>query len=465
MTTLAGQGTSATVSEPRDRGVLKFAAIAVGFVMAALDATVVNVAGASIKEKLGLGIDHLTWVVDGYMLTFASLLLLAGALGTRFGAKRVYLLGMALFVVSSVACGLAPNGDVLVAARVVQGVAGALFLPVSLVLLVGAFPDPARRARMVALWSAAGAGASGLGPVVGGVLVDTFGWRSIFLLNLPIGIIGFLLTAKLIAPVAEDTGRRIALPGHVFGVLALAGLSYALIEGPAKGWASAPILVSAAGFVVFAVVFVAHEVRSDAPILPTNLFGRAAFSVPNAVGFLLNFGLYGVLFMIGLFLQQVHGASPLRAGLQMLPMMIVFVVGNLFVAKIVPKVGTRLPMICGLSVAGVASVLMAFISPQTPYWQLALAMSIANLGLGVTASAMTAALVEGAGPGQASVASATFNALRQVGTLVGVAVAGTVLASLADWYGGARTTFLVAGVAYLLAVALVLRFVRSPQTR
>jgi DHA2 family methylenomycin A resistance protein-like MFS transporter len=465
MTTLAGQGTSGSVAGPPDRSALKFAAIAVGFVMAALDATVVNVAGASIKEELSLGIDHLTWVVDGYMLTFASLLLLAGALGTRFGAKRVYLIGMALFVVSSVVCGLAPNGDVLVAARVVQGVAGALFLPVSLVLLVGAFPDPARRARMVALWSAAGAGASGLGPVIGGVLVDTFGWESIFLLNLPIGIAGFLLTAKLIDPVAEDASRRIALSGHVFGVLALAGLAYALIEGPAQGWTSAPILASATGFVVFAAAFVLHEVRTETPILPTKLFRRAAFAVPNAVGFLLNFGLYGVLFMIGLFLQQVHGATPLRAGLQMLPMMIVFVVGNLFVAKIVPKVGTRLPMIGGLSVAGVASVLMAFISPQTPYWQLALAMSVANLGLGVVASSMTAALVEAAGPAQASVASATFNATRQVGTLVGVAVAGTVLASLSDWYGGARTTFVVAAVAYLLALALCVRFVRSPQSQ
>ncbi|GAA3837847.1 MFS transporter [Saccharothrix violaceirubra] len=460
MTTLAGTGPAAT----SDRGAIKFAAIAVGFVMAALDATVVNVAGASIKDRLGLGLDHLTWVVDGYMLTFASLLLLAGALGARFGAKRVYLIGMALFVVSSVACGLAPNGDVLVAARVVQGVASALFLPGSLVLLVGAFPEPARRARIVALWSAAGAGASGLGPVVGGVLVDSFGWRSIFMINVPIGLVGFVLTAKLIKPVDEDTTRRVKPLGHLFGVVALAGLAYALIEGPDQGWGSPGIVAAIAVAVVFATAFVVRERRGDDPILPVELFRAKAFSIPNAVGVLLNFGLYGVLFMIGLFLQQVHGATPLRAGLQMLPMMIVFVVGNLVVARFVPKIGTRLPMIVGLSVAGVVSVLMAAVSPATPYWVLALAMSVANLGLGITAPAMTAALVEAAGPAHASVASATFNAGRQVGTLLGVAVAGTVLASFADWYGGARTTFLVAAAAYLVAVALVLRHIRrTPQ--
>lgn len=451
---------SPAVSAPSDHAVLKFIAIAIGFVMAALDATVVNVAGASIKRSLGLGLDHLTWVVDGYMLTFASLLLLAGALGTRFGAKRIYLLGMALFIVSSVACGLAPNGDVLVTARVVQGAAGAVFLPGSLVLLVGAFPEPERRARIVALWSAAGAGASGLGPVIGGVLVNWLGWRSIFMINVPIGIVGFLLTVKLIQPLPEDSRGPIKLLGHAFGVLALAGLAYSLIEGPTHGWGSPTIVGSIVVTLVFAAAFVVRELRVPDPILPIRLFRSAAFATPNVVGFLLNFGLYGVLYMIGLFLQQVHGASPLKAGLEMLPMMIVFVIGNLFVARIVPRTGTRLPMIAGLATAGVVSLLLATVSPAMPYWLLALGMSVANLGLGVTASAMTAALVEAAGPANASVASATFNAVRQVGTLVGVAVAGTVLVSFADWYGAAGTTLIVAGIAYLAALASVLGFLR-----
>lgn len=446
------------VSASSQHAVLKFTAIAVGFVMAALDATVVNVAGASIERHLGLSLDHLTWVVDGYMLTFASLLLLAGALGTRFGAKRVYLVGMGLFIVSSVACALAPNGDVLVAARVIQGAAGSLFLPGSLVLLVGAFPEPERRARIVALWSAAGAGASGLGPIIGGVLVNWLGWRSIFMINVPIGILGFLLTIKLISSPAEESRGRIKLLGHVLGVLALAGLAYTLIEGPAYGWGSPTILGSIVVTVVLGVAFVVRELRVPDPVLPIRLFRAAAFAVPNLVGFLLNFGLYGVLYMIGLFLQQVHGASPLKAGMQMLPMMIVFVIGNLFVARIVPKTGTRLPMIVGLATAGVVSLLLSTISSAMPYWLLALGMSVANLGLGVTASAMTAALVEAAGQADASVASATFNAVRQVGTLVGVAVAGTVLVSFANWYGSAGTILIIAAVAYLVALACVLRF-------
>ncbi|CAL2071471.1 Methylenomycin A resistance protein [Streptomyces murinus] len=441
--------------------ILVFSSVAVGFVMAALDATVVNVAGASIEHSLHLGVSSLTWVIDGYMLAFASLLLLAGSIGSRFGAKKVYLVGLAGFTAASLACALAPTGDALVAARAVQGVAASLFLPGSLVLLVHAFPDPGKRARMVALWSGAGAAASGLGPVVGGVLVGLLGWRSVFVINVPIGIVGLLLTARLIKHVPTNTGNTLKITGHALSVLALVGLAFALIEGPSRGWSDPAVLIGAAGAVVFGTVFVLREVRGPAPVFPVQLFRDSQFSVANLVGFLLNFGLYGVLYMLGLFLQQQHHASPMRAGFQMLPMMIVFVIGNLTVARFVTKVGTRLPMLVGLSVAAVLSVVLAALTSQ-PYWLLAAVVSVANLGLGVTAPAMTAALMEAAGREHASVGSATFNANRQIGTLVGVAVTGTVLASVHDWATAARTTFAVAGVAYAIAALLVLRWARRP---
>ncbi|MFD7137364.1 MFS transporter [Streptomyces sp. NPDC059894] len=441
--------------------ILVFSSVAVGFVMAALDATVVNVAGASIEGSLHLGLPSLTWVVDGYMLAFASLLLLAGSIGSRFGAKKVYLVGLAGFTAASLACALAPTGGALVAARAVQGVAAALFLPGSLVLLVHAFPDPARRARMVALWSGAGAAASGLGPVIGGLLVGLWGWRSVFVINVLIGVVGLFLTARLIKPVPANTEDTLKITQHVLSVLALVGLAYTLIEGPSQGWTDPVVLSGAAAAVVLGVVFALREVRGPAPVFPVQLFRNSQFSVANLVGFLLNFGLYGVLYMLGLFLQQEHHASPMRAGFQMLPMMIVFVIGNLTVARFVTKVGTRLPMLIGLTVAAVLSALLAVLASQ-PYWLLAAVVSVANLGLGVTAPAMTAALMDAAGRQHASVSSATFNANRQIGTLVGVAVTGTVLASVHNWDTGARTTFAVAATAYAIAALLVARWARRP---
>lgn len=449
-------------SPARSPGVVEFLAVALGFFLAALDATVVNVAGARILDDLDLSLSGLTWAVDGYMLPFAALLLLSGALASRYGAKSFYTAGLGLFVLASVGCALAPGGSALVAARMVQGAAAALFLPASLVLLMSTFPDPGRRARIVALWSAAGAAASGIGPVVGGLLVNSLGWRSIFWLNLLVGLPVLVLAVRVIRPVPGRAGGRITLAGHAYGALALAAASYALIEGPDQGWTSAPILAGGAVALLAVGLFVAGERRSVSPVFPVRLFADARFATANAVGFFVNFGLYGVLFMIGLLLQRQYGSSPLLAGAQMLPMMAVFVIGNLTFARIAPTAGVRLPALAGLAVASAVNVALAALTGSgTPYWVLAVALSCANLGIGFTAPALTAALMEAAGPADAGIGSAAFNANRQIGTLVGVAAAGAALASAADWYHGARVTFAVAGVAYLLGLLLVARFIRT----
>lgn len=464
MASVADETADATKGGPsvRSPGPVAFLAVALGFFLAALDATVVNVAGARLADDLDLSLSSLTWAVDGYMLPFAALLLLTGALAGRYGAKSFYMAGLALFVVASVGCALAPGGPGLVTARMVQGAAAALFLPASLVLLMSTFTDPGRRARIVALWSAAGATASGIGPVVGGLLVNSLGWRSIFWLNVPVGLLGLALTARVIRPVPGRAGEKVSLGGHVCGGLALVAASYTLIEGPEQGWGSPPILAGAVVALAACALFVVGERRSKAPVFPVRLFADARFATANAVGFLINFGLYGVLFMIGLLLQREYGSSPLQAGAQMLPMMIVFVVGNLTFARIAPTVGVRLPSLVGLSAATVLSLVMAALSSSdTPYWVLAVALSVANLGIGFTAPAMTAALMQAAGPADAGIGSAAFNANRQIGTLVGVAAAGATLASASDWYDGARVTFSVAGVAYLLGLLLVARFIRT----
>jgi DHA2 family methylenomycin A resistance protein-like MFS transporter len=435
-------------------------ALAMGFVMATLDVTVVNVATANIQANLGISLAGLTWVVDGYILTFASLLLTGGSLANRYGDKTVYMGGLTLFVAASLLCAAAPTGTVLVAARLLQGAGAALFMPSSLSLLALAYPDEKQRARMFGIWSAIVSISSGIGPFVGGVMVDAFGWRSIFAINLPIGILGLLMTQRIIAS-SPRMQNEWNIASHGLGLLSLTGLSFALIEGPSYGWTSPPIVGSISLAAISAILFLLRERKAVNPILPGALVRDLRFSAANLVGLLLNLALFGGMFMLSLFLQQAQGARPMIAGLQLLPMMIVFVAGNLLFARVAPRMGTQLPMLVALIAAGVGSLLLAAIGPTTSYVSLAAIYATVNLGVGVSVPAMTATVMEAAGRAHANIAGAVLNANRQIGALVGVAVVGVVLHESADWYQGANTTFLIVALAYLTAAWLVWRFVRS----
>jgi len=447
-------------SKPRTG--LRLLALAAGFVMAAVDATVVNVAGRTLQQKLGLGLSQLTWVVDGYTLSFAALLLLAGSLADRFGAKRLYLAGMAVFVVASLGCALAPDGTLLVAARLLQGAGAALFMPSSLTLFTVAFPDPSRRARMVALWSAIVSGSMAFGPVIGGLLVDSFGWRSIFLVNLPIGVLGLLLAARVV-PGLPGRPARFAWTGHALGFGMLGLLCFTLIEGSVLGWVSAAIVCSTAGTLLLATLFVRNLRTSRRPVLPVSLFASSRFSAANAIGFLINAGVYGELYLLGLFLQSARGDSPLLAGIEMLPVTGVFVLGNLLFARLTNRFGVHRPLMAGLLVAAVAMLGLTTVSASMPYPVMAALLVVANLCVGVAVPAMVAALVDAAGTEHANAGAAIMNANRQVGTLVGVAVTGIVLAATGGhWYTAAALGFGVSGVAYLAATLLAWRFLRHP---
>ncbi|MFI9503714.1 MFS transporter [Nocardia sp. NPDC052566] len=431
---------------------LTLTALATGFVMAALDVTVVNVAGAEIQDHLHASLGELTWIVDGYVLTFSALLMLGGALANRVGAKTIYLAGMAVFFLASLGCALAPDAGTLIAARIVQGAGAALFMPSSLSLLVFAFPEKRQRTRMLGLWSAIVATAAGLGPTVGGLLVGTFGWQSIFLINLPIGIIGILLTRRYITPVA---GRDIAIavPGHALWILALAALSFALIQGPRLGWGAGPMLAAYAVLVLAAGLLVAYERRAEELVMPWELFRRTSFTGANLVGFLFNLALYGSMFMLALYLQNARGASAFQAGLALLPMTIWFPLGNLVYARISARFSNGALLTLFLTIAAVASLTMVSVSTSTPYWVLALAVSIANIGAGIISPGMTAALVDAAGAEHANVAGSVLNANRQIGTLVGIAAMSVVLGTITDWNRGPAVSFLVIGLAYLGAAA------------
>ncbi|MFD7922211.1 MFS transporter [Streptomyces sp. NPDC059740] len=451
---------SATMSSPvqgppKRREVLplwRLTALATGFVMAALDVTVVNVAGAALQERLHASLSELTWIVDGYVLVFCSLLLLGGGLANRLGAKRVYLWGMAVFFLASLGCALAPDAAVLVAARLAQGVGAALFMPSSLSLLVFSFPERRLRTRMLGLWSAIVATSAGLGPTVGGLLVSAFGWQSIFLLNLPVGIAGILLARRHIAATEART-VRLAVPGHALWIVALAALSFALIEGPRLGWGAGGTLASYAVLALAGGALVVRERRADNPVMPWGLFRRPGFAGANLVGFLFNFALYGTMFMLALYLQQSRGAGAFRAGLELLPMTVWFPLANLVYSRISARLSNGTLLTIFLLVAGVASFSMVTVTPSTPYWVLAVAVGLANIGAGVISPAMTAALVDSAGPEHANVAGSVLNANRQIGTMVGIAGMSVVLGTAADRDSGPALCFLLAGTAYLAGAA------------
>lgn len=443
---------------------LKITALATGFVMATLDVTVVNVAGATIQEDLGTSLTQLTWIVDGYVLTFASLLMLAGGLANRIGAKKIYLWGMGVFFLASLACAVSPTPEALIAARLVQGAGAALFMPSSLSLLVLSFPEKRQRTRMLGLWSAIVATSSGLGPTIGGLMVSAFGWESIFLLNLPIGVIGMAMTYRYIAA-ADRRATTLAVPGHIIWIVALAAVSFALIEGPQLGWTAGPVLAAYAVVVVAAALLTVRERRADNQVMPWQLFRGPGFSGANLVGFLFNFALFGSTFMLGLYFQHARGASPFQAGLELLPMTIFFPVANIVYSRISARFSNGVLLTTFLLIAGVASLTMVTISPSTPYWVLAVAVGVANIGAGIISPGMTAALVDSAGPENANVAGSVLNANRQIGSLVGIAVMGVVLNSADDWNHGAAVSFLAVGLAYLLGGISAWRLISRPERR
>ncbi|TCW47581.1 DHA2 family methylenomycin A resistance protein-like MFS transporter [Bacillus thuringiensis] len=434
--------------------------LAMGFIMATLDVTVVNVAIADIQEKLQISLSNTTWIVDGYMLFFASLLLAGGSLANRYGAKNIYLIGLTIFIIASVLCAVASTGTILIGARSLQGIGAALFMPSSLSLLAISYPDASKRAKMFGMWSAIVSISSGLGPFVGGVLVNTFGWRSIFLINIPIGIIG-LLMAYLIVASSPGKKRNLNIFNHILGIITLAGLSFALIEGPSYGWSSALIVTAIIVTIITAFLFIYIERRVKDPIIPMELFKNSSFSAANLVGFLINLALFGGIFMFGLFLQKAKGASPFIAGVELLPMMAVFVIGNLIFARLTTRLGVKVPMLTSITIAGIGSLILMLCVSSAPYWILAAIYAIANLGIGIAVPAMTATVMQAAGKEHANIAGATLNANRQVGALVGVAIMGIVLHEAHSWYTGASIAFLVMGIAYLGASFLTWRFVRT----
>jgi MFS transporter, DHA2 family, methylenomycin A resistance protein len=419
-------------------------AICLGYFMVILDATVVNVALPALGRDLGGGVSSLQWVVDGYTLVFAGLLLSAGSLGDRLGGRRVFELGLLLFTLASAACAAAPSVPLLVAARVAQGLGAALLVPSSLALLRAAYHDPRERARAIGVWGAVAGIAAASGPVVGGVLVSVLSWRAVFLLNLPVGVVGLLLARRYLPASGERTGAGIDPAGQITGIAALTLLTYGVIERELV-----PLLFS----LLLLAVFVACEHRAREPMLPLKLFRSSTFSGASFVGLAINLGFYGQLFVISLYFQHVRGWSALATGLALLPEGVFVALSSALSGRAMGRVGPRLPMITGLLLGGAGLAGLVVAGHATSYALLVPPLIATGFGMAFTMPAATTAIIGAAPAERAGIASGVLNASRQAGGAIGVALLGAFVGGGA-FIPGLRTAMLVAGAAFFIAAAV-----------
>ncbi|HTO95477.1 MAG TPA: MFS transporter [Myxococcales bacterium] len=427
-----------------------------GLGMALLDVTAVNVAVAAIQKGLGTGVRGLSWVIDGYTLSFASLLLLGGGLGDRLGARRVFMAGLALFTLASAACGAAPGLATLVLARILQGVGAALFVPSSLAILRQAYPRPAERARAIGVWSALTALAAASGPLFGGLLVASFGWRSIFFLNIPLGIVTLAMALRSVRPSPRSVGFGLDLLAQLTAAASLALFTWALIERPVRGWGSPVILSAIATSLAGARLFVFLERRSHSPILPLRLFADRTFSSTAAAAVVYAGAFFGSVLVLSLFFQEVRGVSPAGTGLRLTAIMVSFGITSLFVGRLVARHGTRSPILAGLAALSFGATWTAVVSGVASFPLLAPGLVLMGVGAGLVAPAMNAAILASVPATLSGIGAGVLNASRQVGTALGVAVFASLFHGH-DKAAAARLSLLWAGAAYLAALALAAR--------
>jgi MFS transporter, DHA2 family, methylenomycin A resistance protein len=446
------QETELRRTEVRPASGLALVVICLGYFMVIVDTTVVNVALPAIGRELHSGVTGLQWVVDAYTLSFAGLLLTGGALAERLCARRVFGGGLVLFAVASAACGLAPRLEVLVAARLVQGVGAALLVPSSLVLLQAAYPTREGRARALGVWGAiAGIGAAG-GPIVGGLLVTAWSWRGVFFLNLPFAGAAMALTGRLVP--TEPRRRSVDLPGQFLGIAGLGLLTWSLVRAGLAGLAS-PLVLAGFGLSVIAwASFAMAEHRAGDPMLPLGLFARPSFRAGSVVGLLINLGFYGQLFLMSLYLQDDRGYSALAAGLALLPEAGLLIVASTLSGRIMARTGPRLPMLTGLLLGGAGLLGLIVAGVTTSYPFLIIPMAAAGFGMALTMPAATAAVIEAAPADRGGIASGVVNAARQAGGVLGVALLGSMVHQRAAFIPGLHLGLVIAACAFFAGAAV-----------
>jgi EmrB/QacA subfamily drug resistance transporter len=405
-------------------------AVSLATFMTYLDNNIVNVAIPTIQRSLHLSVAGLEWVVSGYVLVFAGLMLVGGRLADVFGRRRVFLIGLSVFTLSSLAAGLATSGGMLIAFRAVQGLGAALLVPTTLAIIIATFDDVRERTRAIGIWTAISALALAFGPLIGGFISQNFHWGWIFFINVPVGIVTF---AMAVAWMAESRGRsasrRLDIPGLTSSAVALFTLTYALIEGHARGWTSAQILGSFAVAAAAALIFVLIEARSQHPMIQISLFRSRAFSGGTVVMMMWAFGVFGIYFFTSLYLQSILGFSPLKAGLAFLPMALVLAVFATISEPVAARISAHRTVALGLAIMVGGLYLFARQGLHASYAGLMPGFLLFGAGAGLMNVPLTNAILESVPADRSGVASALINASREVAGLLGITVIGAVLSS------------------------------------
>jgi len=400
--------------------------------MIMLDNTVVNVALASIQRDFAIPVSDLSkleWVVNAYVLVFAALMLTGGKLSDFFGRRLVFLTGLAVFGLASLACGLAPDENWLIAARAVQGVGAALMMPATLSIITATF-EARERGAAIGIWAGVSAMALAIGPLIGGFVTQHLHWSWIFFLNIPVAAVG-LVIGRLVIKESKDTSheQRLDVPGLVTSGVALFALTFALIEANHYGWTSAIILGLFAAAAVGFAAFILLELHQRAPMLDLSLFRSATFAGANVVALLVGLAMFGVFFFMSLYMQNVLGYTPVRAGASFLPMTVLIIIVAPIAGRVSDRIGPRWLIATGMALVSGALLIFAQLEVDSSWWHLLPGMMIGGFGMAITMTPMTAAAVGAVPVAKAGVGSGVLNTFRQVGLALGIAVMGAILAA------------------------------------
>jgi EmrB/QacA subfamily drug resistance transporter len=424
-----------------------------------VDNTIVNVALPTLVRELGADVSELQWVVDAYTLVFAGLLLLAGALGDRYGRRRTLLAGLLVFAAASTAAAFAGDVEMLIACRAVMGAGAAFIMPATLSLLVSVFEDERERATAVGIWAATAGVGVALGPVAGGLLLDRFWWGSIFIVNVPLCALAIVVGRRVVPESRDPVARRLDWTGAALSGAGLLALVWAVIEAPSDGWTS-PAVLAAGGVAVLAFgAFVLQQRRAAEPLLDVRLFRDPRFSAASATVMVLFFALFGFLFVATQYLQFVLGFSPTAAGVRVLPYAGAMIVFASVSAKLVERYGTRRVATLGMLLFAAGLAVAATIGADTGYGRLAFAFALMGTGMGLAGAPATESIMSSLPPSRANIGSAVNDTTRELGGALGVAVVGSVMASLytegIPVAGAARASFLDAMSTASIVVAVV----------
>jgi EmrB/QacA subfamily drug resistance transporter len=391
-----------------------------------LDTTIVNVALPAIHDSLHASVSGLQWTVDAYTLVLASLVILGGATADRVGRRRVFQIGLVGFSAGSLLCGLAPSLPLLVGARVLQAIGGSMLNPVAMSIIRNAFNEPRERARAIGMWGAVFGLSMALGPVVGGALVDSVGWRAVFFVNVPVGVLALALTAAFVPESRAPTPRRLDPVGQLLVIVTFAALTYAIIQAPRSGWTSPLILGLFSCAAVAGAALLGYERRRIEPLLEVRFFRSVPFSGANAIAVLTFAGLGGFLFLNTLYLQDVRRLSPLHAGLYMLPMAVMLLVFSPISGRLVARFGARPSMLGGGVAMAIGALMLTGLAPETASSLLLGSYVVFGVGFGLENPPITNTAVSGMPAEQAGVAAAIASTSRQVGMTLGIAVIGAI---------------------------------------